>query len=152
MRILVRTLTLILLLSMAAWAMPLGTNARTVIPADIQQIISVDYRALRGSETAMALKAQVLPESLKQFEEALKGVGISPEKDVDQLTFASYRMPKQGTRVVGIAQGVFPLKAFYKKMALKKVKPTKYRSEEHTSELQSRGHLVCRLLLEKKKK
>src|SRR5439155_21724158 len=26
------------------------------------------------------------------------------------------------------------------------------RSEEHTSELQSRGHLVCRLLLEKKKK
>src|SRR5439155_27214482 len=28
----------------------------------------------------------------------------------------------------------------------------KDRSEEHTSELQSRGHLVCRLLLEKKKK
>src|SRR5439155_13263650 len=27
-----------------------------------------------------------------------------------------------------------------------------YRSEEHTSELQSRGHLVFRLLLEKKKK
>src|SRR5437870_6825723 len=36
-------------------------------------------------------------------------------------------------------------------------RPSKYpptftmRSEEHTSELQSRGHLVCRLLLEKKK-
>src|SRR5690625_6777029 len=29
--------------------------------------------------------------------------------------------------------------------------PTRIRSEEHTSELQSRGHLVCRLLLEKKK-
>src|SRR5437870_8291707 len=29
---------------------------------------------------------------------------------------------------------------------------TPERSEEHTSELQSRGHLVCRLLLEKKKK
>src|SRR5690554_7047864 len=28
----------------------------------------------------------------------------------------------------------------------------KYRSEEHTSELQSRPHLVCRLLLEKKNK
>src|SRR5690625_6013697 len=28
---------------------------------------------------------------------------------------------------------------------------THTRSEEHTSELQSRGHLVCRLLLEKKK-
>src|SRR2546422_1291453 len=30
--------------------------------------------------------------------------------------------------------------------------PGKPRSEEHTSELQSRLHLVCRLLLEKKKK
>src|SRR5690625_1110461 len=29
--------------------------------------------------------------------------------------------------------------------------PVAFRSEEHTSELQSRGHLVCRLLLEKKK-
>src|SRR3989449_6217293 len=29
---------------------------------------------------------------------------------------------------------------------------TWFRSEEHTSELQSRLHLVCRLLLEKKKK
>src|SRR3712207_7742664 len=28
---------------------------------------------------------------------------------------------------------------------------TRYRSEEHTSELQSRQYLVCRLLLEKKK-
>src|SRR5690625_6890732 len=31
--------------------------------------------------------------------------------------------------------------------------PVEYeRSEEHTSELQSRGHLVCRLLLENKKR
>src|SRR2546422_4364965 len=29
--------------------------------------------------------------------------------------------------------------------------PSSHRSEEHTSELQSRLHLVCRLLLEKKK-
>src|SRR3989442_11779567 len=31
-------------------------------------------------------------------------------------------------------------------------RPLRRRSEEHTSELQSRPHLVCRLLLEKKKK
>src|SRR3984893_19108304 len=36
---------------------------------------------------------------------------------------------------------------FRTQMALQK----SVRSEEHTSELQSRGHLVCRLLLEKKK-
>src|SRR2546429_7176514 len=33
-----------------------------------------------------------------------------------------------------------------------KSRPRSARSEEHTSELQSRLHLVCRLLLEKKKK
>src|SRR5690625_5537493 len=32
------------------------------------------------------------------------------------------------------------------------IEPNDSRSEEHTSELQSRGHLVCRLLLEKKNK
>src|SRR2546429_4215895 len=36
--------------------------------------------------------------------------------------------------------------------AINKTKDTAPRSEEHTSELQSRLHLVCRLLLEKKKK
>src|SRR5690625_6708636 len=35
--------------------------------------------------------------------------------------------------------------------AAEKYTTYKQRSEEHTSELQSRGHLVCRLLLEKKK-
>src|SRR3712207_9111423 len=33
-----------------------------------------------------------------------------------------------------------------------RVSPYRARSEEHTSELQSRQYLVCRLLLEKKKK
>src|SRR5690625_6996426 len=37
------------------------------------------------------------------------------------------------------------------KRTIVQVGSIKPRSEEHTSELQSRGHLVCRLLLEKKK-
>src|SRR2546422_7430591 len=36
--------------------------------------------------------------------------------------------------------------------AERRAPPRSHRSEEHTSELQSRLHLVCRLLLEKKKK
>src|SRR5207253_7262723 len=35
---------------------------------------------------------------------------------------------------------------------LQALRPWSPRSEEYTSELQSRGHLVCRLLLEKKNK
>src|SRR2546422_3044896 len=37
------------------------------------------------------------------------------------------------------------------RLAVELAHPGKGRSEEHTSELQSRLHLVCRLLLEKKK-
>src|SRR5690625_5637592 len=39
---------------------------------------------------------------------------------------------------------------FYVKFSKLEGKGFVMRSEEHTSELQSRGHLVCRLLLEKK--
>jgi hypothetical protein len=117
----------VLLLSIsAAWAMPLGGSARTVIPAEVVQIISVDYRALKNSDTAMALKQQVLPPALKQFEAALKGVGIDADNDVDQLTFASYRA-KQGLLVVGIAQGQFTPATVLKKIRLNKIRPVKYR-------------------------
>jgi hypothetical protein len=119
----------VLTLTSAAWAMPLGSSSRTVIPSDIQQLISVDYRAMKDSGTAMALKAQVLPENLKQFETALKGIGIDPEKDLDQLTFASFRI-KQGVRVIGVAQGQFSAKAVVNKMRLRKIKPVKYRTND----------------------
>src|SRR5439155_18792335 len=42
------------------------------------------------------------------------------------------------------------LRRFFAKEEVQCDPPTAARSEEHTSELQSRGHLVCRLLLEKK--
>ena len=127
------SLCVLLLVSATAWSMPLGSSARTVIPSDIQQIISVDYRALKNSDTAMALKQQVLPPSLKEFEGALRGVGIDPDKDVEQLTFASYRSGKQGVKVVGVAQGQFAMAAVLKKMRLRKVKPIKVRNCGHLS-------------------
>src|SRR3989442_8892978 len=44
------------------------------------------------------------------------------------------------------------LNVIYRADRLQRAKHAKrHRSEEHTSELQSRPHLVCRLLLEKKK-
>jgi hypothetical protein len=125
-----KALTCFLLVGAAAWAMPLGSSSRVVIPSDIQQIISVDYRALHNSPTAEALKEQVLPESLKQFETALKGVGIDSERDVDQLTFAAYRLGKQGVKVIGMAQGSFSSKTVLKRMKLKKIVPSKYRTSD----------------------
>jgi hypothetical protein len=120
----------LLLSSVAAWAAAMSGSARNVIPGEVQQIITVDYRALKNNQTAMALKAQVLPPSLKEFEDSLKAIGINPEKDVDQLTFASYRKEKEGVKVVGIASGSFSQKAFVKKMKLQKTKATKYHDDD----------------------
>src|SRR5690625_5658802 len=50
------------------------------------------------------------------------------------LNFDTYSQPALGGYLMFVGMGLVFL-----------------RSEEHTSELQSRGHLVCRLLLEKKK-
>lgn len=119
------TLAILLCAVPAAWALPLGTSARTIIPKQVQQIVSIDYRALKDSPTAIALKQQVLPENVKQFESALQGIGIDTSRDLDQLTFASYRL-KSGLQTIGIAQGLFPMKAVLKKMKLKKITPLKY--------------------------
>lgn len=118
---------MLLLAGLPAAATALGTSARAVIPADIQQIISVDYRALKNSPTALALKARVLPDQLKEFETSLKGFGIDPEADVEQLTFASFRANKN-VQIIGLAQGTFPTKKILARMKAKKIKAVKYRS------------------------
>ena len=120
----------LVLSTVAAWAAAMSGSARNVIPGEVQQIITVDYRTLKNNDTAMALKAQVLPPSLKEFEDSLKSIGINPDKDVDQLTFASYRKGKEGVKVVGVAQGSFTQKAFVKKMKLHNTKPTKYHDSD----------------------
>jgi hypothetical protein len=109
-----------------AFAAPLSSNARTVVPSAVQQIISVDYPALRNSQAAQALRDRILPDSIKQFETALKGAGIDPDKDIEQLTFVSYRAAKGTLYGIGIAQGPFKQKEFLQKMRLKKIKPEKY--------------------------
>ena len=119
-----------LLMATLAYAMPLNSSARSCVPADLLQLISVDYRALKDSPTAMALKQQLMPDNIKQFETALKGIGIDPEKDVDTLTFASFRSGKQGIKGVGVAAGPFNMKAVLKKMKLQKYVPKKYNNSD----------------------
>ncbi len=131
MKRIVFCLCLLLLTGLPGLAMPLGTSARVVIPADILQIISVDYRALKNSPTALALKARVLPDQLKEFETSLRGVGIDPDNDVEQLTFASFRANKEkNVQIIGLAQGTFATKKILARMKLKKIKPAKYRTSD----------------------
>src|SRR5687768_17649902 len=59
---------------------------------------------------------------------------------------------RAGVGIAILPWGVLPPAPWTGFHAATLAEPTLSRSEEHTSELQSRLHLVCRLLLEKKKK
>lgn len=109
------------------FASSLGTATRSVIPNEVQQIINVDYRRMKNSDTAMAMKAKLMPPNMKQFEDALKGVGIEPDKDLDQITIASFRTKEHNLEMIGIAQeqGEFPLKKIKSKLTKEKIKGRK---------------------------
>src|ERR1700686_45896 len=118
--------SLLLLCATASLAMPIASSARSMMPSEIQQLIGVDYRALKDSPTAIALKQQVMPDNLKELESALKGIGIDSEHDLDQLNFASFRTEKKGIQTIGVAAGAFSAKAVLKRMKAKKIAATKY--------------------------
>src|SRR2546429_5986259 len=65
--------------------------------------------------------------------------------------FRSARASMRHSVAIGGAPGVMPSPSWANVRGRSEAVTTE-RSEEHTSELQSRLHLVCRLLLEKKKK
>ncbi len=116
----------LLLCATVGYAMPIASSARSMVPSEVQQLIGVDYRALKDSPTAMALKQQVLPDNLKELESALKAIGIDSDHDLDQLNFASFRTEKKGIETIGVAGGSFSAKAVLKKLKLKKIAATKY--------------------------
>src|SRR5690554_7736067 len=82
-----------------------------------------------------------------------EAVGLSREEVVDQ------RHVLPGVRFAVDAYLNFARRASWQEAACSsltelfapEIHQSRLRSEEHTSELQSRPHLVCRLLLEKKK-
>ncbi len=114
------------LLSVAAMAAPLPSATLKLIPADAHQVISVDYGTARMSASVMALKAQALPENLREFETGLKMIGINPDKDLDNLTFVLVGSEKDGYTLAALASGSFSSKVVLQQPILQKAKSTKY--------------------------
>jgi hypothetical protein len=106
-----------------AYAAQLDTDARSAIPADVQQIIVVDYRAMQNSPAAMNLKSRVLPPELKQLEQALRASGFNENHDVEELAFAAFRTANGGTQTVGLAQGQFSVSDVMASFKKKGIKP-----------------------------
>src|SRR5579863_250764 len=123
-------LCVVALLGTVASASPMSSSARSVIPSEVQQIISLDYRIVRSSDTATALKSQVMPDSLKEFEGALKGIDVDPGKDLESLTFASFRNGKRGLKTIGVASGSISFTVVLKKIQAQTAKPVKYQGSD----------------------
>src|SRR5437660_5187445 len=89
---------------------------------------------------------EAAPDGRKAFPTAAAMAKVSEKFYRDEIR-SGYRAPYLKELAERVASGSLDVEAW-----LHSERPTADRSEEHTSELQSRGHLVCRLLLEKKKK
>src|SRR3989442_2590881 len=91
-------------------------------------------------------------ERVTRYADRFAAIGAEPRLRIVQLLLSAH---PQGL-VVGAIQDEVGIPASTLSHHLDKLKNedlvrVRRRSEEHTSELQSRPHLVCRLLLEKKK-
>src|SRR5688572_10680333 len=156
--------TLLLLLGLCTFLDPALNPMRTVQPY-LQEFVlgrDRDWVALtRSALKEMALSALTIPEGIQRFlTRANRGeveVRVHALRESATLLYAAahqlmYSLLATGSAVIAflawdrgdsvIAVGAGTLAGFF----------LLCRSEEHTSELQSQSNLVCRLLLEKKKK
>src|SRR5690625_6295013 len=79
------------------------------------------------------------------------GITVHPDRSVEVKAPADASREKIFQKVRSRASWIVDQRRYFASFEPRR-RPFLYkRSEEHTSELQSRGHLVCRLLLEKKK-
>src|SRR5690554_7188671 len=83
--------------------------------------------------------------------EVYQGLNYGTDRHNHQQVFKSLNGYMGGVLDYVQGKGSAPLSSAWK-LGLNGILDAYFRSEEHTSELQSRPHLVCRLLLEKKNK
>jgi hypothetical protein len=120
----------LILAATSVHAAQLTTDARGVIPKEVQQLVVIDYRAMQNSQTAMDLRDRVMPPELKQFDEALAKSGLNENHDVDELAFALFR-PSAGSDsllTVGVAQGQFSVDDVLANFRKQKIKPAMVRA------------------------
>src|SRR5690554_2178440 len=118
-----------------------------------------DIVTLNELEKAEAVKLLKSNHLIKELKGAMKKTGLIGETDNGLLLFLIFLTRHFDYPLHALVHGSSGsgktnlLKAILRIVPEEsKYSTTALRSEEHTSELQSRPHLVCRLLLEKKKK
>src|SRR6266508_5277234 len=120
--------------------------ARRGRPTDRIKLSGAERKTLHGwarrhsSAQSLALRSRIVLASA----EGLTDLAVAERLRCSAATVSKWRRRFLADRLDGLGDAPRP-------GAARKIGDDVIRSEEHTSELQSRGHLVCRLLLEKKK-
>src|SRR2546422_3993459 len=110
---------------------------------------SPDQQLLKNSARAF-LDEHMKPAAVRLLWEDPRGESETTWKEMAQHGWLGLSLPEAyGGSALGMIETAILLEEMGRAAAPGPYFPT--RSEEHTSELQSRLHLVCRLLLEKKK-
>src|SRR3712207_7167028 len=111
------------------------------------QIVAVSV-PVRDQEAAKDFYVDTLGFELlvdNSWREGMRWIEVAPEDSVTSLMLVSWSESLLPSLYRVIVITTDDIRAIYEELV------AKGRSEEHTSELQSRQYLVCRLLLEKKK-
>src|SRR5690625_5320416 len=101
---------------------------------------------LVGTTTSAVVTLLTTPSSGKDVRVRIKDQSIEWKNSIDNIIQEGLNLKNQ------IAKTSKEGAALINELTQEMQTSIEERSEEHTSELQSRGHLVCRLLLEKKNK
>src|SRR5690625_5674801 len=117
--------------------------------------ITTDFTLIELADTNLPLMKELMNKAPGTFHHSLQVANLAESAASD--IGANALLCRVGAMYHDIGKMVKPsyfIENQNKENEHDKLKPrmSALRSEEHTSELQSRGHLVCRLLLEKKNK
>src|SRR2546422_6065632 len=117
--------------------------------------MEANWPRLAPSPSDRSMQLVTAPDSEKNMPSAIRGYGrrswlsasVRSPDDCSSIFAACPARPRSPVTTIA-SPGLAPVRSRIRSL---RTRPKAVRSEEHTSELQSRLHLVCRLLLEKKK-
>src|SRR5690625_4522913 len=120
----------------------LPLRGMVVFPTVVMHLDVGRKPSIEALEMAMMEDRKILLVSQKES-------AVKAPRDEDLFSVGTYAHVKQMLKLPNGTIRVL-VEGLERAKIIRYTKKAPYRSEEHTSELQSRGHLVCRLLLEKK--
>src|SRR3712207_6170087 len=126
------------------------SDAETALALGVEPVGASDWLAVGGNGLGEWVEDEYTedPEMIETLEPSFEAIAaLEPDLILDTRSSGTqerYDLLSEIASTIGQREGVGPYQTTWQQQL--------ERSEEHTSELQSRQYLVCRLLLEKKKK